>query len=110
VRPRRSRPQLLEQVDRGERRDGRSRTIGELVERWLEWRQQVRPISPVTVANYRGAIDQGDRQGQLYDTQVLTYNQQQMMAVLRAIRGAKADAAQMADLERIARAVFGGTP
>jgi integrase len=49
--------QLLEQIDRGERRDGRSRTIGELVERWLEWRQQVRPISPVTVANYRGAID-----------------------------------------------------
>jgi hypothetical protein len=49
--------QLLEQVDRGERRNGRSRTIGELVERWLEWRQQVRPISPVTVANYRGAID-----------------------------------------------------
>jgi hypothetical protein len=30
--------QLLEQVDRGERRDGRSRTIGELVERWLDWR------------------------------------------------------------------------
>ena len=49
--------ELLEQLDRGERRDGRSRTIGELVERWLEWRQQVRPISPVTVANYRGAID-----------------------------------------------------
>jgi integrase len=49
--------QLLEQLDRGERRDGRSRTVGELVERWLEWRQQVRPISPVTVANYRGAID-----------------------------------------------------
>ena len=49
--------QLLEQIDRGERRDGRSRTIGELVERWFEWRQQVRPISPVTVANYRGAIN-----------------------------------------------------
>jgi integrase len=49
--------ELLEQADRGERRDGRSRTIGELVERWLEWRQQVRPISPVTVANYRGAIN-----------------------------------------------------
>jgi hypothetical protein len=49
--------QLLEQVDRGEHREGRSRTGGELVERWLEWRQQVRPISPVTVANYRGAID-----------------------------------------------------
>jgi integrase len=49
--------QLLDQVDQGERRDGRSRTLGELVERWFEWRQQVRPISPVTVANYRGAID-----------------------------------------------------
>jgi integrase len=49
--------QLLDQVDQGERRDGRSRTVGELVERWMEWRQQVRPISPVTVANYRGAID-----------------------------------------------------
>jgi hypothetical protein len=49
--------QLLEQLDRGDRRDGRSQTMGELVERWLEWRQQVRPISPVTVANYRGAID-----------------------------------------------------
>ena len=49
--------QLLEQVDRGEQRGSRTRTIGELVERWLEWRQQVRPISPVTVANYRGAID-----------------------------------------------------
>jgi integrase len=49
--------QLLEQVDRGEQRGSRTRTVGELVERWLEWRQQVRPISPVTVANYRGAID-----------------------------------------------------
>jgi integrase len=48
---------LLEQVDRGEQRGSRTRTIAELVERWLEWRQQVRPISPVTVANYRGAID-----------------------------------------------------
>jgi integrase len=49
--------QLLEQVDRGERRGERTRTVAELVERWLEWRQQVRPISSVTVANYRGAID-----------------------------------------------------
>jgi hypothetical protein len=48
--------------------------------------------------------------GPLYATRVMTYDQQQMMAVLRAIRGAKADAAQMAHLERIARAVFGGTP
>jgi integrase len=49
--------QLLEQVDRAETRGSRTRTVGELVERWLEWRQQVRPISPVTVANYRGAVD-----------------------------------------------------
>ena len=49
--------QLLEQLDRGEQHGGRTRAVGELVERWLEWRQQVRPISPVTVANYRGAID-----------------------------------------------------
>jgi integrase len=49
--------ELLEQVDRGEQRGSRTRTVGELVERWFTWRQQVRPISPVTVANYRGAID-----------------------------------------------------
>jgi integrase len=49
--------ELLEQVDRGEQRGSRSTTVGELVERWVAWRQQVRPISPVTVANYRGAID-----------------------------------------------------
>jgi integrase len=49
--------ELLEQVDRGEQRGSHTRTVGELVERWVEWRQQVRPISPVTVANYRGAID-----------------------------------------------------
>jgi integrase len=49
--------QLLEEVDRGQHRGDRSRTVGELVERWFEWRQRVRPISPVSVANYRGAID-----------------------------------------------------
>jgi len=49
--------QLLEQLDRGEQRGSRTRTVGELVERWFEWRKQVRPISPATVANYRGAID-----------------------------------------------------
>jgi integrase len=49
--------ELLEQVDRGEQRGSRTRTVGELVERWFTWRQQVKPISPVTVANYRGAID-----------------------------------------------------
>jgi hypothetical protein len=30
--------QLLEQVDRGERRGERTRTVAELVERWPEWR------------------------------------------------------------------------
>jgi integrase len=49
--------ELLEQVGRGEQRGSRTRTVGELVERWFTWRQQVKPISPVTVANYRGAID-----------------------------------------------------
>jgi integrase len=49
--------ELLEQIDRGEQRGSRTRTVGELVERWFTWRQQVKPISPVTVANYRGAID-----------------------------------------------------
>jgi integrase len=49
--------ELLDQVDRGEQRGSRTRTVGELVERWFTWRQQIKPISPVTVANYRGAID-----------------------------------------------------
>jgi hypothetical protein len=48
---------LLEQVDRGEQRGSRTRTVSELVERWFTWRQQVKPISPVTVDNDRGAID-----------------------------------------------------
>ena len=45
--------------------------------------------------------------GPLYATHVMPYNQEQMMAVLRAIRSARADAPHMADLEAIARAVFG---
>jgi integrase len=49
--------ELLEQVDRGHHRGSSSRTVAELIERWFRWRQQVRPISPVTLANYRGAID-----------------------------------------------------
>jgi integrase len=31
--------------------------VGELLERWLEWRQAVRPISPTTVMSYRGDLD-----------------------------------------------------
>jgi hypothetical protein len=49
--------ELLEQVDRGGQRGSRTRTVAALVERWFTWRQQVKPISPVTVANDRGAID-----------------------------------------------------
>jgi hypothetical protein len=45
----------------------------------------------------------------LYATRVLPYSQEQMMAVLRAIRSARADAPVMADLEAIARAVFGAS-
>jgi hypothetical protein len=41
--------ELLEQVDRGQHRGSSSRTVGELIEHWLGWRQQVRPISLVTV-------------------------------------------------------------
>lgn len=46
----------------------------------------------------------------LYSATVMTYNQERMTAVLRAIRSARADATQMAQLEAIARAVFGGAP
>ena len=46
--------QLPEQVDRGERRDGRSRTIGELVERWLEWRQH-KSVNNTVASNRSGS-------------------------------------------------------
>lgn len=46
--------------------------------------------------------------GPLYGSQVLTYDQDRMMAVLRALRGSRRDAAQMAELEAIARSVFQG--
>jgi site-specific recombinase XerC len=31
--------------------------MAELLERWLEWRQNVRPISRATVMSYRGDLD-----------------------------------------------------
>jgi hypothetical protein len=31
--------------------------VAELVDRWLEWRQAVKPMSPGTAANYRRCID-----------------------------------------------------
>lgn len=45
--------------------------------------------------------------GPLFSSQVVTYDFDQMMAVLRALRSARADAASMAELEAIARQVFG---
>jgi integrase len=49
---------LITEVGAGQHRSGTStRTVAELLDRWLEWRQSVRPISPTTVATYRGYID-----------------------------------------------------
>jgi integrase len=49
--------ELLAQVGAGRHRGGGSKTVGELVERWLEWRQGAKPISPTTLAGYRGYVD-----------------------------------------------------
>jgi hypothetical protein len=48
--------------------------------------------------------------GPLYSGQVLTYNYDQMVAVLRALRASRRDAARLAEYEAIARQVFSGTP
>ena len=48
--------------------------------------------------------------GPLYQGQVVTYNQEQMLAVLRALRGGRASAARMAADEAIARQVFASAP
>jgi integrase len=48
---------LLEEVGTGRHRGSRSRTMAELLERWLEWRPTVRPIAPTTVSSYRAAMD-----------------------------------------------------
>ena len=52
---------LLEEVGAGRHRGSRSRTMGELLERWLEWRPTVRPIAPTTVSSYRAADAEGRR-------------------------------------------------
>jgi integrase len=49
--------ELLAQVAKGRHRDARTVKVAELVDRWLEWRCSVRPISPGTAANYRRCID-----------------------------------------------------
>jgi integrase len=48
---------LLEEVGTGRHKGSRSRTMAELLERWLEWRPTVRPIAPTTVSSYRAAMD-----------------------------------------------------
>jgi integrase len=48
---------LLEEIGAGRHRGSRSRTMGELLERWLAWRPTVRPIAPTTVSSYRAAMD-----------------------------------------------------
>ena len=52
---------LFTEVGAGQHRGSANRTVGELLDRWLEWRQSVRPISPTTVATYRGYIDRSIR-------------------------------------------------
>ena len=57
ARPSRSRPGLPEEIGAGRHKGSRSRTVTELLERWLEWRPTVRPIAPTTVSGYRAAMD-----------------------------------------------------
>ena len=45
--------------------------------------------------------------GPLFSGQVITYDYSRMMSVLRAIRASRRDAANMEELEAIARDVFG---
>src|SRR4030095_13785998 len=52
---------LITEVGAGQHRATANRTVAELLDRWLEWRQSVRPISPTTVATYRGYIDRSIR-------------------------------------------------
>jgi integrase len=47
--------QLPAEIGTGQHKGSQSRTMAELLERWLEWRPTVRPIAPTTVASYRAA-------------------------------------------------------
>ena len=49
--------QLLAEVAAGRHQEGQGVKVAELVDRWLEWRQAVKPMSPGTAANYRRCID-----------------------------------------------------
>jgi integrase len=48
---------LITEAAAGQHRGDRKRTVAELLERWFEWRQGVRPIAPRTVDNYRRDMD-----------------------------------------------------
>ena len=48
---------LVTEAAAGQHRGDRKRTVAELLDRWFEWRQGVRPISPRTVDNYRRDMD-----------------------------------------------------
>jgi integrase len=48
---------LLEEIGAGRHKGSWSRTMAELLDRWLQWRPTVRPIAPTTVSSYRAAID-----------------------------------------------------
>jgi integrase len=49
--------QLLAEVAAGRHQEAQGVKVAELVDRWLEWRQAVKPMSPGTAANYRRCID-----------------------------------------------------
>ena len=49
--------EVLAQIAAGQHRGSKTKTVAELIDRWLEWRLIVRPISPTTVAAYFGYIN-----------------------------------------------------
>jgi integrase len=48
---------LLAEVAAGRHQEAHRVKVAELVDRWLEWRQSVKPMSPGTAADYRRCID-----------------------------------------------------
>jgi integrase len=48
---------IILEAGAGQHRAAGSRTVGELLERWFEWRKGVKPISPTTVVSYRALIE-----------------------------------------------------
>jgi hypothetical protein len=49
--------QLLAEAAAGRHQDTQGVKVAELVDRWLEWRRAVKPMSPGTAVNYRRCID-----------------------------------------------------